>query len=462
MSTMSNKKKIVIILAAVLGIAGIAVLIIWVRTLGPKDAAPASPKPVSSSQARGFSKDRFGPHIRAQQSSNVDIGVRTVRSQVASPSPSSPPKRSDAGTPVVQLAQFAPAPNYATPNPLNNLAPLSQPSPSIAPVPTQPPVLPPLQFEPLAPAPAAQDKELVVVYSRGDSGKRQIWIRSVDREKDDQLVYSAFDDYGVSFSGTTQKVAFYSDEEGPSDATRARSKLKVVDLLTGKVTPIASGLPGVWPAAWSPDGKKLAIPTQNSIYIADVTNGTSLQVPTGRGPGAITWAPGNLQFYYQAEAATRNIDIYVTDAITAQPKSIASTPKNETYPSVSADGNKLAYLREQEAGGNAVATRSTAGGEETTFAETNSASSYLWNLEFNQLVFVKGDQQSQLHTLKDKVSNVLGDLVKPVVVAWDRDYGHVFVLADDDKGRSLFTVDIKTGQAEKVKTGISDSLPPPQ
>jgi hypothetical protein len=47
-------------------------------------------------------------------------------------------------------------------------------------------------------------------------------------------------------------------------------------------------------------------------------------------------------------------------------------------------------------------------------------------------------------------------------VAWDRDYGHVFVLADDDKGRALFSVDIGTGQAEKVKSGISENVPQPQ
>lgn len=452
---MTTKKKIGIGIGSLVAIAALAAVIMWLRGFGdePKPATPSA-SPTAKLKARKPSNDRFGPRARAQATANVDVGIRTV-TMGGSPTPGAKPNA--AGPLTVRLAQ---ASATASPDPLRSLQNPTTPTPlPPAPAPPPPPKEPP-RFTPLAPAPAPQAKESIIVYSKGDPGKRQIFVRSLEREKDDQLVSSVFDDFGVSLSSSGQKVAYYSNEEGASDAARPRSKLKVVDLATSRVTLIAVELPGAWPVAWSGDGKKLAIPTANSIFIADTTSGTALQVPTAKNPGGIIWAPGDLKFFFQAEIGGQNNDIFEADAITAQARPVIATPTSERQPSVSIDGTKLSFLREQGQGKqSALVVRNLGGTEEQTFAESQPAESYLWNLDLSELIFVKGGQQPRLSKLKGRNLTTLGDLSGVTVVAWDRDYQHAFVLADDDQGKALFSVETTSGEAEKVKAGIPEHAP---
>lgn len=447
---------------------GVAAAVVWARGLGPKEEPIESPTPQPKVSARAVANEKFGPRARAQTTANVDVGIRTVR-PIASPTlPATKPAK-PLGS--VQLAQYQPPTTpLATAVPGNTAQQLPSPSPTVAPATTPLPVLTPPTFTPLPPPPAPQGREIVVVFAKGEVGHRQLYIRAIEREKDEQLVTSVYDDFGLSLSSTAQKIAYYSNEEGPSDATRARTKLKVLDLATGKSQLITGSLPGSWPVAWSGDGKKLAIPTANSIFLADTTTGTSLQVPTGRNPGALGWAPGNLKLYFQAEAAGQQTDIFEADTITAQARPVIATPEaSETYPSVSADGNQLSFLRDKPAatagseqsarGGQAVTVKNLASGQEQVYAQSQPTSSYLWNYELTDLIVTRRAEQSKLVKIKNKNVTDISNLGSPTIVAWDRDYQHIFVLADDDQGKALFSVDITSGQAEKVKAGISDAVP---
>lgn len=450
---MTTKKKIAVACGALVTIALVVLLILWLRGQGPGPAEPTV-SPTSDLKTRKAGNDRFGPRARAQNTANVDVGIRTVSTLKNSPSPA-PSARAAA---QVLLAQAV------TPTP-GQQDTLSSPQASATPLPAAPvapaPLREPPKFAPLPPPPAAQGKETIIVYAKGETGKRQVFVRSLERDNDDQLVTSVFDDFGVSLSSSAQKVAYYSNEEGPSDASRPRSKLKVVDLATGKVFGIATDLPGVWPVAWSADGKRLAIPTTNSIFIADMTTGSALQVPTAKNPGGIVWAPGNLKIYFQAEVGTQT-DLFEAEAITAQARPVVTTPVNERYPSVSPDGAKLTYLREQ--GQNktaAVVVRPAAGGEELTFSESQPVESYLWNLDFTEMMVVRVENEPLLTKVRGRnVTELPNILANPTLVAWDRDYQHVFVLADDDQGKALFSVDTTSGEAEKIKAGIPESTPP--
>ena len=450
---MTKRKKIALAVGTAVLVIGLVVLIIYLRGLAkPRPAPTPTPTPTPSPDVRTLGNERFGPDGRAANASNVDVGIVTVRLPDISASGSPAPQ---GNVPILALASPTP---YATKSPV-----MPSPHPTAAPpAPTPTPLQPAPTFSPLPPPPAPQIKELAIVYAKGADQKRQIYLRSLDRDKDDQLVSDVFDDFGVSLSTAQQKVAFYSNEEGPSDATKARSKLKVVDLATRKVQTLVGNLPGAWPVAWAPDGKRLAIPTANSIFIADVTTGKSLQIPTAKDPGAIVWAPGSLKFYFQAETAPDNHDIFQADGITAQATPVTTATDNETLPSVSADGQQVMFLRQTPGqAGAAVVLKSLATSAENTYQQTAPASTYLFNLTLNDLVFVQGDKDPRLSRFKSGTVQSIGDLGGPTLVSWDRDYKHVFVLADDDQGKALFSVDISNGQAEKVKAGISDSVPNP-
>lgn len=474
--TLTKRKKILIaVLAGLLTLIVIGLLLLLGSHKKTSFASP-SPTPSAPLHVRRLSKDKFAPRSRPQNVANVDVGVRTVALPGGQPSASPTPGRTTSqirlaaslinlppGSNPSPAASPSPSPgspfNFSTRSTPGSPQPFGQPT---APLPARPaPALTPPKFSPLPPPPAPQGKELVVVYAKGASGKRQVYIRSLERDKDEQLVSSVYDDFGVSLSSAAQKVAFYSNEEGPSDATKARTKLKVVDLANGKSQTIVGGLPGNWPVAWSPDGKKLAIPTANSIFIADVTTGTSLQVPTAKNPGGIVWRSDTSKFYYQAEVATDNADIFEAEAATAQAKPLASSAKNEHLVTPADDGKKIAFLRDQAENtkGTAIAVKDLASGQETTYSETHGALSYLWSLDQQTFVFVTDQTKNKISSLKNnKVSDATG-LDNQTLVSFDRDYQHVFVLADDDQSKALFSVDVGSGEAEKVKSGLSENLP---
>lgn len=461
---LTKRQRIIIGIAVALLLLLVLILLLLLR----KEDAPASPREEASvapsPQARKLGTGKFPPRARAQSLANVDVGIKTV----SLPGGASPSPKANAATriavenPILPLAG-SPDPG-ASPTPGTDpaappiLAPLAPPA--VTPPPLPPPVLPPPAFAPLAPPPVPQGKELVVAYAKGESGKRQIYLRSVERDKDDQLVSSVYDDFGVSFSGAAQKVAYYSNEEGPSDSTKSRTKLKVADLASGKVQLITGSLPGNWPASWSPDGRKIAIPTVNSIFISDTTTGTSLQVPTGKNPGGIVWVPSGLKFYFQAEVSDNNHDLFEADALTAQARPVTKTGKNEYQVSPSDDGTKVSFLRDQadDRKGAALVVRTLASGDERTFSETQGAESYLLNLTMTEVVFVRADTKNKLSHLKAKDLTEVTALDNQTLLSFDRDFDHVFVLADDDDGRSLFSVEIATGSAEKIKSGVAETV----
>jgi WD40 repeat protein len=450
---MTRKRKITLIGLAVALVMAAVIVILVLRSHAKPVTPPSTPSPSAAPKPRSLSNEKFGSRPRTQTAANVDVGVLTIEPQ-SSPSPS-PGRQSGLDDQPLGQAYSTPGP---TPN-MQSIIPTIPPGIRVVPPPLATPTPEPLPtFAPLGPGPSPRSRELGVVYAKGANQKRQIYLRSVERDKDEQIVSSVFDDYGVSFSSATQKIAFYSNEEGPSDTVKSRTKLKVVDLATSKVQTLLSNLPGSWPAAWSTDGKKLAVPTTTGIFIADVTNGTTKKVTTGKNSGAVVWAPGNLKFYFQAEAAPDNNDIYEADAITAKAKPVTDSQLDEQLPAVSSDGSRLTFLRQAD-GGSAVVVKTLGGGKERVYSETAPAISYLFNLDLDDLIFTQGAKDARLSRFKSSKVKPIGTLTGPVVISWDRDYDHVFVLADDDQGKALFSVDIGNGSAEKIKAGISDTVP---
>jgi Tol biopolymer transport system component len=444
----TQKQRVTYGIAGVVGAVLIVLGILWARGLVKKPESTPSPSPTVSAKVRSLSNERFGSRARVQASSNIDIGVKTTHNAAGTPT-ASPKAKDTARTAQLSTPAALASPGVDVNNPRNRI---SSPAPAAA-TPAPAPPLP--SFAALAPAPQAQGREAVIVYAKGETGKRQIYLKSLERESDEQVITSVYDDYGVSMSSSTQKIAYYSNEEGPSDANRPRAKLKVFDMASGKTTTITGGLPGSWPAAWSPNGQKIAVPTSQSIFICDVTNGTCLQVPTGRNPGGIVWSPSNLRFYYQADATNNAGDIFEADAISAAARPITQTPAEEKAPSVSQDGSVLSFLRTQENAGPAVVTKGLTTNIEKTISQSTPSESYLWNLDLTKLIISKGTQNAKLTELVGDATRTIGDLPNPIVVGWDRDYQYVFVLADDDQAKSLFSVELKTGEAEKVKGGIA-------
>ncbi|MEX2043575.1 MAG: hypothetical protein WD926_01625 [Patescibacteria group bacterium] len=442
-------KKILYALLGLLLLAGVVAAILYFREQQPPPPPPP-PQPTPTETPRGLSNEKFGNRARPLSAANVDVGVLTVRVGVPSPKASAAPVGRSLGT----IAQLAPYQTQVTPTPSPSLRSVPTALPSAA------PTLEPLpEFEPLPDAPAPIGREFALVYAKGTVGKRQIYLRSVERDDDEALVNSVFDDYGVAFSSPTQKVAFYSNEEGASDENINRSKLKAVDIASRKVTTIAEKLPGTWPVAWSPDGKKLAIPAERAIFVADITTGKSRRIKTDPSPGGIVWNPDGVALYYQVEREDGNNDIFAADVITLQTEPIADSDGNEHAVAVSVDGSRVSYLQAQGLGGDALVVQTLEGGEPRVFNETRPANSYVMNRTLSETVFVRGGKKPRLSTYANGTVKNVGDLDNPVLVGWDRDYEYVLVLADDDKSRALFSVKVATGDAQKLKGGVSDTVP---
>ncbi len=454
---LSRKKKAAYIVLAILVLAAVVAAIVYLRDRQPEPSPSPSPTPESTETPRGLSNEHFGQRSRPLSTANIDVGVLTVRvdeegsGQSPKPSPLARAALRSRLGPIAQLYAASPVP-AASSSPGTRDVPTALPSaePTLEPLPS---------FKPLPPAPAPETREFALVYAKGETGKRQVYLRSVERDRDDQLVSSVFDDYGVAFSSANQKVAFYSNEEGASDETRNRTTLKVVDIATRKVETIAENLPGTWPVAWSPDGTHLAIPAEGSVFIANVTDGKTSRIKTPAPAGGLVWAPTGVTLYFQAEVSEGNRDIFAGNVVTGDVEAVADTPRNEYDVSISTDGARLAFLREQDTGGALVVIRTLENDEENSFSETQPAHSYLLNRELTETLLVRGSSKPILSLFKDESVKPLGSLKNPVLAGWDRDYGHVLVIADDDRGRALFSVELGSGDTQKLKAGISDTVP---
>lgn len=441
-----NRRRLALLIGGIVMLIAVVLLVVACGNKKPTPTPTGTPK--EASLTRKTSSEKFGPRPRPIAVANVDIGVRIVPTPSPTPSPQQKqtPKQGRSQSTETLLAEASPLPSarsFVSPQPVATV--------TAAPLPDPP------KFQPLPQTPLSGFKELVVFYVKGDAGKRQIYARSLDRDRDEPLFNDVYDNFAISFNGATQRLAYYSNEEGASDATKSRTKLKVYDFATGNSITIASGLPGVAPAAWSPDGKVLAIPTANSIFLANVSSGTSLQIPTANNPSSLIWSPAGFRLYFQAES-NNSSDIYQADGITAEAKPLTQGAAKETSPVLSADGSKISFLREdQNSDGAVVVVRDVTTSQETTVTNSKPAASFIWNLTLNDLIFVRGANDGELSRLKNDAVNPIGKFENPVVIGWDRDYQHVFILADGDQGRAIYSVAIDSGVGEVVKAGIADA-----
>ena len=180
------------------------------------------------------------------------------------------------------------------------------------------------------------------------------------------------------------------------DPRRSTTDLWVVDLERNVSTRLTSSPRSEWNARWSPDGSRLVFSTDwqgpPNLYIADAGGGEPrVLVPFDRTQQyAGGWTPDGSEVVYAKRSETFLRDIWAVKVATGERRSILATEFNEFAPSVSPNGQWLAYVSDAS-GRNEVYLRAFAEGTWQTRLSTDGGRDPVWRNDGRELFYYQPD-----------------------------------------------------------------------
>lgn len=100
-----------------------------------------------------------------------------------------------------------------------------------------------------------------------------------------------------------------------------------------------------WAPAWSPDGKKITVSMQGSLWNIDPATGRAEELASdGRYDSSPHWSPDGKWIVYTSEAPGRSIQLAVLDTATGKSKPLTSDRFTYLDPAFSPDGRRIAYV----------------------------------------------------------------------------------------------------------------------
>jgi Tol biopolymer transport system component len=205
--------------------------------------------------------------------------------------------------------------------------------------------------------------------SATDAGPGGPWIAFVSNRTGDYDIYLVHDDgtdlHAIveepgsdlypTWSPDGARIAFASN--GASDA--GTYQLFAVDVASGAVASIATGLSDVVSPAWSPDGARLAVGGPGGLYTVPATGGTAAVLTSGGfRDNSPAWAPDGTVIYFSSNRA----DGGTFDVWSVQPDGggLAQVTTGTGVlggPAVSPDGSTIALAQAASASGVGTSTQ---------------------------------------------------------------------------------------------------------
>lgn len=174
------------------------------------------------------------------------------------------------------------------------------------------------------------------------SGKKEIYMMDIDGEGLRSVTNNGTINLSPAWAPSKDRIAFTSYKRDNAD-------LYVKNLSTGVLTAISAKQGVDSGAAFSPDGKKLALMRSSNgdsdIFIIDSSSGADLQQLT-KSPGidaSPNWSPDGKKIAFASERSG-GLQIYVQDVASGSANRVTFQGANNSDPVFSPDGSRIAFV----------------------------------------------------------------------------------------------------------------------
>jgi TolB protein len=199
------------------------------------------------------------------------------------------------------------------------------------------------------------DGTLIAYWSYGTDRSTALKVVSPDGDRQVTIVdrLALLGQEGITWAPDSRRLAFAGT---PVDPPRSRSHIYVATADRPGATEIGGpGLAGFDPA-WSPDGKQIAfvnLDPVDALWLMDIDGSNAHRLTTTPGNGwafwNARWSQDGKRLAFLAGDDTHH-DVWVIDAQGTNERNISSSPEDESWPTWSPDGTKVAYVRISSAG----------------------------------------------------------------------------------------------------------------
>lgn len=185
----------------------------------------------------------------------------------------------------------------------------------------------------------------LVAFVTSRAGRFEIYLVQEDGSGSRPLV-QGHDNVAPSWSPDGTRLAFASTRSSaPPDAGTTPYRLHLVDVATGAVSAIETGLASSGTPAWSPDGQRIAVTGPDGIYLVPVGGGPARALTTGgvrdNGPA---WSPDGQTLYFSSERSGA-FDVWAVSSDGSGLRQVTTNARVIGAPAVSPDGASLAFSR---------------------------------------------------------------------------------------------------------------------
>lgn len=140
-----------------------------------------------------------------------------------------------------------------------------------------------------------------------------------------------------SFSPDGTQIVFTQRTTNQVDAQRSTG-LWIVDLSSGKLTPLVKSDTGAYDGSWSPDGKWVAFiqrnGTDNDLWVVPATGGTPTQLTRGKALASPVWSPDSNEIaFFEVDGQSFKVS-YIDFSVDAN-----GTPSASSSQKLFSDGN---------------------------------------------------------------------------------------------------------------------------
>jgi dipeptidyl aminopeptidase/acylaminoacyl peptidase len=305
-----------------------------------------------------------------------------------------------------------------------------------------------------------------------DKHNSHLWMSSWDGKQSIQLTYSTESESSPRWSPDGRSLAFLT-ARGENDPPQ---QVWVLDRQGGEAKPLTGFNGEVVDFSWSPDGKKLA------LIVADEDLTKLKGADKDKTPPPIV-----IDRYYFKEDGTgymssRRQHLYVFDVATRKAEMITPGRFNESMPSWSPDGSRIAFYsnrgedpdRSNEFGLYTIEPRTGATPKLVTkFQGDTGDSSWMsppaWRPDGREIAFITaGDPKLIFYSVHNvAVVAAAGGEARVLTKAldrnatkpeWSADGRAIYFLLEDDLNQVLARVSVASGKVERILDGQRESL----